>query len=154
MNILDLNKDVNVILSDPYSVNSISKMNCTVDNNNIFLKSPKCKLLSNINSGYIVIELNNNKKSNLFKNFILNIEKLALNKIKEKWRKKYKVYSGFISNSNKYIFKTNLSKDIKFFDISKKCIRMDEIVIYSDIILLANIKDIWINVEKKMFGIT
>ena len=79
--------------------NNKSTINCFLDNSykNIFIKTPKCELQSNINSGFLVISISRNDKNNLFINFIKRIEKETGLNIKNKLKKKnIKLYTNFI----------------------------------------------------------
>ena len=131
------------------------KLNCFINKKSIFLKTPKVPLNSNINSGYIVLDLNNtNNKIDKFIKFIKKIEIDAGDKIKLKLKKKFKLQSNFVGeNGNiKYIFKNN-DKNMTVFDKNKKIISKSGIEMYSDIILLIKLQDIWINTEKRQYGL-
>ena len=152
----DLNK-YSIDLSEIYEYKNNYKLNCFINKKSIFLKTPKAPLHSNIESGYIVIDLNNTtKKVDSFINFIKKIEIDAGDKIKLKLKKKFKLHSNFVgdnSNSNtKYIFKIN-DKNMNIFDKNKKQISKSGIELYSDIILLIKLQDIWINTEKRQYGL-
>jgi len=150
----DLNK-YNVDLSELYEYRNNYKINCFINKKSIFLKTPKVPLHSNIESGYIVIDLNNkNKKVDSFIKFIKDIEIAAGDKIKLKLKKKYKLHSNFVGDGEniKYIFKNN-DKNMTIFDKNKKAISKSGIEIYSDIILLIKLKDIWTNTEKRQYGL-
>ena len=50
------------------------KMNCFLNKKSILIKTAKNQLMSNLNSGYIVVELNtHNKKNENLSDFINNI---------------------------------------------------------------------------------
>jgi len=150
----DLSK-YNVDLSELYEYRNNYKLNCFINKKSIFLKTPKVPLHSNIESGYIVIDLNNkNKKVDSFIKFIKDIEIAAGDKIKLKLKKKYKLHSNFVGEGEniKYIFKNN-DKNMTIFDKNKKVISKSGIEIYSDIILLIKLKDIWTNTEKRQYGL-
>ena len=78
----------------------------------------------------------------------------AGDKIKLKLKKKYKLHSNFVGDTNnlKYIFK-NTDKNTTIFDKNKKLISSSQVEIYSDIILLVKLQDIWINTEKRTYGL-
>lgn len=150
----DLNK-YSIDLSEIYEYKNNYKLNCFINKKSIFLKTPKAPLHSNIESGYIVLDLNNTtKKVDSFINFIKKIEIDAGDKIKLKLKKKFKLHSNFVGdNSNtKYIFKIN-DKNMNIFDKNKKQISKSGIELYSDIILLIKLQDIWINTEKRQYGL-
>ena len=127
------------------------KMNCFLNKKSILIKTAKNQLMSNLNSGYIVVELNtHNKKNENLSDFINNIEIISGDKIKLKLKKKYKLHSNFVGE--KYIFKNN-DKDMVIFDKNKEIINPNNVEIYSDIILLIKLQDIWINNEKKTYGL-
>ena len=150
----DLSK-YNVDLSELYEYRNNYKLNCFINKKSIFLKTPKVPLHSNIESGYIVIDLNNkNKKVDSFIKFIKDIEIAAGDKIKLKLKKKYKLHSNFVGEGEniKYILKNN-DKNMTIFDKNKKVISKSGIEIYSDIILLIKLKDIWTNTEKRQYGL-
>jgi len=141
--------------SDIYSYKKNYKINSFLNKKSIFIKTPRVQLQSSLQSGYIVINLNNiNKKCELFINFIKKIEIETGDKIKLGLKKKFKLYSNFVEDSNnkKYIFK-NTDKNMCIFDKNKKIINSNEVEIYSDIILLIKLQDIWINPEKKQYGL-
>ena len=150
----ELNKyDLN--FSDIYSYKNNYKINCFLNKKSIFIKTPRLQLQSSLESGYIVINLNNlNKKCELFINFIKKIEIQTGDKIKLGLKKKFKLHTNFVGDSNnkKYIFK-NSDKNMSIFDKNKKTINSNEVEIYSDIILLIKLQDIWINPEKKQYGL-
>ena len=150
----ELNKH-SVELSEIYEYKNNYKLNCFINKKSIFLKTPKVPLHSNIESGYIVIDLNNtNKKIDLFIDFIKKIEILVSDKIKLKLKKKFKLHSNFVGDSNniKYIFKNN-DKNMTVFDKNKKIIPKSGVEMYSDIILLIKLQDIWINTDKRQYGL-
>ena len=63
------NYDLDILDIYPYKTNY--KLNCLLNKKSIVIKTPKIQLQSNLNSGYIVIELNKeNKKSENLINFI------------------------------------------------------------------------------------
>ena len=150
----NLNKH-SIELSDLYEYKNNYKLNCFINKKSIFLKTPKVPLNSNINSGYIVIDLNNtNNKVDTFIKFIKKLEIDAGDKIKLKLKKKFKLHSNFVGDNNniKYIFKNN-DKNMTVFDKNKKTISKSSIESYSDIILLIKLQDIWINTEKRQYGL-
>lgn len=150
----ELNKH-SVDLSDIYEYKNNYKLNCFINKKSIFLKTPKVPLHSNIESGYIVIDLNNTtKKIDSFIDFIKKIEIAVSDKIKLKLKKKFKLHSNFVGDSGntKYIFKTN-DKNMTVFDKNKKIVPKSGVEIYSDIILLIKLQDIWINTEKRQYGL-
>ena len=150
----DLNK-YSIDLSEIYEYKNNYKLNCFINKKSIFLKTPKAPLHSNIESGYIVLDLNNTtKKVDSFINFIKKIEIDAGDKIKLKLKKKFKLHSNFVgdNSNNKYIFKIN-DKNMNIFDKNKKQISKSGIELYSDIILLIKLQDIWINTEKRQYGL-
>ena len=121
----------------------------------IILKTPKLQLQSNIKSGYIVVNINNNNQKNInFFNFIKDIEISAQNYLKKKFKFKSKIHSNFIGDTNnlKYIFKTNNS-NFSIYDKDKNKIDNTNVEIYSDIILLLKLQNIWIDISKKKFGL-
>ena len=127
------------------------KMNCFLNKKSILIKTAKNQLMSNLNSGYTVVELNtHNKKNENLSDFINKIEIISGDKIKLKLKKKYKLHSNFVGE--KYIFKNN-DKDMVIFDKNKEIINPNNVEIYSDIILLIKLQDIWINNEKKTYGL-
>ena len=140
-------------LSDISNYKNNYKINCLLNKKSIIIKTAKNQLKSNLNSGYIVIELNNhNKKNEILSEFIKKIEIESGDKIKLKLKKKYKLHSSFVGEQNKYIFKNN-DKDMVIFDKNKKILNKLNVEIYSDIILLIKLQDIWINTEKKTYGL-
>ena len=140
-------------LSDVYSYKNNYKINCLLNKKSIIIKTAKNQLMSNLNSGYIVIELNNhNKKNEILGEFIKKIEIDAGDKIKLKLKKKYKLHTNFVGENNKYIFKNN-DENMVIFDKNKKILHKSTVEIYSDIILLIKLQDIWINTEKKTYGL-
>ena len=150
----ELNKQ-SVELSEIYEYKNNYKLNCFINKKSIFLKTPKVPLHSNMNSGYIVIDLNNtNKKIDSFIDFIKKIEIAVSDKIKLKLKKKFKLHSNFVGDSGniKYIFKNN-DKNMTVFDKNKKIIPKTGVEMYSDIILLIKLQDIWINTEKRQYGL-
>ena len=79
-----------LLLTDIYNYKNNHKMNCLLNRKSIIIKTAKNQLMSNINSGFIVIELNNhNKKNEILGDFIRKIEIEAGDKIKLKLKKKY-----------------------------------------------------------------
>ena len=150
----DLNKH-SVDLSEIYEYKNNYKLNCFINKKSIFLKTPKVPLHSNIESGYIVIDLNNTSaKIDSFIDFIKKIEIEVGDKIKLKFKKKFKLHSNFVGDKDnvKYIFKNN-DKNMNIFDKNKKTIPKTGVEIYSDIILLIKLQDIWINTEKRQYGL-
>ena len=146
-----LNYDLSI--SDVSNYKNNYKINCLLNKKSIIIKTAKNQLMSNLNSGYIVIELNNhNKKNEILNKFIKKIEIEAGDKIKLKLKKKYKLHTSFVGEQNKYIFKNN-DKDMVIFDKNKKILNSSNVEIYSDIILLLKLQDIWINTEKKIYGL-
>lgn len=144
-----------VELSEIYEYKNNYKLNCFINKKSIFLKTPKVPLHSNMNSGYIVIDLNNtNKKIDSFIEFIKKTEIAVSDKIKLKLKKKFKLHSNFVGNSGniKYIFKNN-DKNMTVFDKNKKIIPKTGVEMYSDIILLIKLQDIWINTETRQYGL-
>ena len=141
-------------LSDISNYKNNYKITCLLNKKSIVIKTAKNQLMSNLNSGYIVIELNNhNKKNEIFSEFIRKIEIESGDKIKLKLKKKFKLHSSFVGEQhNKYIFKNN-DKDMVIFDKNKKILNKSNVEIYSDIILLLKLQDIWINTEKKTYGL-
>lgn len=145
------NYDLDILDIYPYKTNY--KLNCLLNKKSIVIKTPKIQLQSNLNSGYIVIELNKeNKKSENLINFIKKIEIETGDKIKLGLKKKYKLHSNFVNNSSKYIFKNN-DKNLTVFDKNRNIIEASNSEIYSDIILLIKLQDIWINTEKRTYGL-
>ena len=121
----------------------------------ILLKTPKLQLQSNIKSGYIVVNITNNNQKNInFLNFIKDIEISAQNYLKKQFKFKSKIHSNFIGDTNsfKYIFKTNNS-NFSIYDKDKNKIDSNNVEIYSDIILLIKLQNIWIDISKKKFGL-
>ena len=151
---LDLDK-YEITFSDIYSYKNNYKLNCFLNKKSIIIKTPKSQLNSNLDSGYIVLALNQiTKKTEAFINFVKKIETDAGDKIKLKLKKKYKLHSNFVGDTNnlKYIFK-NTDKNTTIFDKNKKLISSSQVEIYSDIILLVKLQDIWINTEKRTYGL-
>ena len=149
--IIDL-LNYDLTLSDISNYKNNYKINCLL-NKKLIIKTAKNQLKSNLNSGYIVIELNNhNKKNEILSEFIKKIEIESGDKIKLKLKKRYKLHSSFVGEQNKYIFKNN-DKDMVIFDKNKKTLNKVNVEIYSDIILLIKLQDIWINTEKKTYGL-
>ena len=147
-----LNYDLSFSNAFPYKNNY--KINALLNKKNIIIKTPKVELHSNLNSGYIVINLNNvNKKFTSFIEFIKNIQIQAGDKIKLNLKKKYKLHSNFVGDNTdiKYIFKN--CENMIIFDKNKKSIKNSDVEIYSDIILLIKLQDIWINTEKRTYGL-
>lgn len=150
----ELNKH-SVELSEIYEYKNNYKLNCFINKKSIFLKTPKVPLHSNLESGYVVIDLNNTtKKVDSFIEFIKKIEIAAGDKIKLKLKKKFKLHSNFVGDKSniKYIFKNN-DKNMNIFDKNKKIIPKSGVEMYSDIILLIKLQDIWINTEKRQYGL-
>ena len=146
-----LNYDLSI--SDVSNYKNNYKINCLLNKKSIIIKTAKNQLMSNLNSGYIVIELNNhNKKNEILNKFIKKIEIEAGDKIKLKLKKKYKLHTSFVGEQNKYIFKNN-DKNMVIFDKNKKILNKSNVEIYSDIILLIKLQDIWINTDKKTYGL-
>ena len=146
-----LNYDLSISNISNYKDNY--KTNCLLDKKSIIIKTSKNQLMSNLNSGYIVIELNNhNKKNEILDKFIKKIEIEAGDKIKLEIKKKYKLHTSFVGEQNKYIFKNN-DKNMVIFDKNKKILNKSNVEIYSDIILLIKLQDIWINTDKKTYGL-
>ena len=146
-----LNYDLSISNISNYKDNY--KTNCLLDKKSIIIKTSKNQLMSNLNSGYIVIELNNhNKKNEILDKFIKKIEIEAGDKIKLELKKKYKLHTSFVGEQNKYIFKNN-DKNMVIFDKNKKILNKSNVEIYSDIILLIKLQDIWINTDKKTYGL-
>tara|TARA_B110000902_G_C14186657_1_gene542576 strand:+ start:173 stop:1033 length:861 start_codon:yes stop_codon:yes gene_type:complete len=146
-----LNYDLS--LSDISNYKNNYKINCLLNKKSIIIKTAKNQLMSNLNSGYIVIELNNyNKRNEVLSQFIKKIEIESGDKIKLKLKKKYKIHTSFVGDQNKYIFKNN-NKDMVIFDKNKSVLNKSNVEIYSDIILLLKLQDIWINIEKKTYGL-
>ena len=151
---LELDK-YDISFSDIYSYKNNYKLNCFLNKKSIIIKTPKVSLNSNLNSGYIVIGLNNQtKKNESFINFVKKIETDVGDKIKLKLKKKYKLHTNFVGDKNnlKYIFK-NTDKNTTIFDKNKKLISSSQVEIYSDIIALIKLQDIWINTEKRTYGL-
>lgn len=145
------NYDLDILDVYPYKNNH--KLNCLLNKKSIVIKTPKIQLHSNLNSGYIVIELNKeNKKSENLINFIKKIEIETGDKIKLGLKKKYKLHSNFVNNSSKYIFKNN-DKNVTIFDKNRNIIEPSNSEIYGDIILLIKLQDIWINADKRTYGL-
>ena len=152
-------KDYELTFTEPYEyMEKKYKMNCLIKTNEFFksimLKTSKLQLQSNIKSGYIVVNINNNNEKNInFINFLKDIENSVEIYLKNKFKKKIKLRSSFIGDNKdyKYIFKTNETMSI--FDKDKNKITLNNIEIYSDIILLIKLQNIWIDIEKKQFGL-
>ena len=171
MNIIkynDLNKHV---LNFKYSNinNNKSNINCYLSNKNeeysILIKTPKSELQSTLQSGFLVISFINTEKNLIFTNFIKKIEKEANFYIKNKLKKKtIKLYSSFIyetkvnnkeqENITKYIFNiSKCSNSFKIFDYENNIIDKKQLDIYSNIVLLIKLQNIWIDLENKLFGL-
>ena len=165
MNYLKTNnlKDYDINFSEPYKYNNNKyKFNCLIKTldidyyKNIIIKTSKLQLQSNINSGYIVVQINNNNdKQTNFINFIKTIEEQAQIYLKNKLKKKFKTYTNFIGENKdlKYIFKTNNIKNLSIFDKNKNKITSNNVEIYSDIILLIKLQNLWLDTEKKQYGL-
>tara|TARA_B100001250_G_C19702814_1_gene745553 strand:+ start:67 stop:948 length:882 start_codon:yes stop_codon:yes gene_type:complete len=158
---LDTLENYDCIFEELYSNNSNNNYNCIVKQNEleqtILLQTPRFQLQSNIQSGYIVLGCNTILKKN--ENFINLIKRLEVEfgeYIKKKLKKrKYKLYSGFIDSTRevKYIFKLYNGKDVILFDENKNRVDSVNVKLYSDIILIIKLRNLWINNEKKLYGI-
>ena len=161
INYNDLNKNIKFKYSN---ITNKTTIKCLFPNNkHIFIKTPKSELQSNIKSGFLVINYDNNDKNNIFSNFIKKIEKEANLYIKNKLKKKtIKLHSNFIydikntdknyidkEHTTKYIFK--LSNKSTIFNYNNEII--DNIDIYSNIILLIKLQNIWLDLDSKLFGL-
>ena len=158
---LDTLENYECIFEELYSSNSNNNYNCILKENeieqNILLQTPRFQLQSNIPSGYIVLGCNTIlKKSENFINLIKRLEVEFGEYIKKKLKKKkYKLYSGFIDSTRevKYIFKLYNGKDVILFDENKNRVDSVNVKLYSDIILIIKLRNLWINNEKKLYGI-
>ena len=168
MDIINYNElskyNLSYINSNIYNNKSTIKcyLNNLNKNTNIFLKTPKCELGSNINSGFIVISIINNDKNNIFINFIKKIEKETGLYIKNKLKKKnIKLYSNFINDNKKkdninikYIFKILKNHNtFNIFDHNGNILDNNKLEMYSNIILLIKLQNIWIDFEKNLYGL-
>lgn len=171
MNIINYDNLKNKNITFKYSnITNKTNIKCFLnnqnENQNIFIKTPKSELHSNIDSGFLVISFYNTDKNNIFTNFIKKIEKEANLYIKNILKKKsIKLHSNFIydlknndknykdkENITKYIFKlSKYSKQYNIFDYQNNII--NKIDIYSNIILLIKLQNIWLDLDSKTFGL-
>lgn len=145
-------------------------INCYLSENNneypILIKTPKSELQSTIQSGFLVISFINTYKNSIFFNFIKKIEKEANLYIKNKLKKKtIKLHSNFIyekktneikeqENVTKYIFNiSKYSNSFKIFDYENNVIDKKQLDIYSNVVLLIKLQNIWIDLDNKSFGL-
>ena len=151
----DLNK-YEFFFSKPYNY-SEKKYNikCLLKQNNntnlITIQTPKMKLESNLSSGYIVFSFYNNKKHDKLYEFIKNIENEASNIVKQHFKKKLNLHSN-ITDENKFIVSINYTT-IPIFNNKCNNISFDNVDINSDIICLMKLQSLWVDLNKKKFGI-
>ena len=171
MNIIKYNDLNKYSLDFKYSnISNKSNINCYLSNNNkeypILIKTPKSELQSTIQSGFLVISFINTDNNIIFLNFIKKIEKDANLYIKNKLKKKnIKLHSSFIyekksnsikdqENITKYIFNiSKYSNSFKIFDYENNIIDKKQLDIYSNVVLLIKLQNIWIDLENKSFGL-
>lgn len=159
MNIINYNNiDINdykyIFHNNKYNLKCEIQCNNIDNQKTIICKTPKVILESNLKSGFLVISFNNSSKSLNFINFIKKIEKEATTYIKKNLKKhKLKLNSSFIEDNlyKKYIIKLN--NNIKFFNSHNNLINNNEVEIYSNIISLFKLNNIWIDFEKNSFGL-
>ena len=140
--------------------NNKTTIKCYINNHdNIILKTPKSELQSNINSGFLVTNILHNTKNNVFINIIKKKETETGFYIKNTLKKKnIKLYSNIIediknNNNTKCIFKIKDLKNLKIFNKDNENIENNTLEIYSNIILLIKLQNIWVNFETKKYGL-
>lgn len=171
MNIIKYDDFKNYTLDFKHSnISNKSNINCYLSENNkdhpILIKTPKSELQSTIQSGFIVISFINTDKNSIFLNFIKKIEKEANLYIKNKLKKKsIKLHSSFIyekktngikeqENVTKYIFNiSKYSNSFKIFDYENNIIDKKQLDIYSNVVLLIKLQNIWVDLDNKLFGL-
>ena len=171
MDIIRYNDLKKYTLDFKYSnISNKSNITCYLSENNneypILIKTPKSELQSTIQSGFLVISFINTDKNTIFLNFIKKIEKEANLYIKNKLKKKaIKLHSGFIyekklnsikdlENVTKYIFNiSKYSNSFKIFDYENNSIDKKQLDIYSNVVLLIKLQNIWIDLDNKSFGL-
>lgn len=132
-----------------YNVKCLIKQN---DNTNmIIVQTPKMKLESNLSSGYLVFSFYNNKKHDKLYNFIKNIESETINIVKQHFKKKLTLHSN-ITDDNKFIVNISFNT-IPIFDNKGNSVNFDNIDINSDFICLMKLQSIWIDLNKKKYGL-
>tara|TARA_B100000401_G_scaffold437672_2_gene383845 strand:+ start:271 stop:1155 length:885 start_codon:yes stop_codon:yes gene_type:complete len=151
----DLNKN-EFFFSKPYNYSEKKyKIKCFLkhnDNTNmIVIQTAKMKLESSLSSGYIVFSFYNNKKHNKLYEFIKNIENEATNIVKQSFKKKISLHSN-ITVDNKFIVNINY-KNIPIFNNKGITINFDSVDVGSDFILLMKLQSVWVDLNKKKFGL-
>tara|TARA_Y100000739_G_C20590200_1_gene457464 strand:+ start:657 stop:1550 length:894 start_codon:yes stop_codon:yes gene_type:complete len=151
----DLNK-CEFFFSKPYNyVDKKYNIKCLLkhnDNTNmIIIQTPKMKLDSNLSSGYIVFSFYKNKKHNKLYDFIKNIETEASNIVKQNFKKKLILHSN-ITDDNKFIVNINYTT-IPIFNNKGNNINFDSVDISSDFICLMKLQSVWVDLNKKKFGL-
>ena len=132
-----------------YNIKCVIKQN---DNTNmIIVQTPKMKLESNLSSGYIVFSFYNNKKHDKLYNFIKNVELETTNIVKQHFKKKLNLHSN-ITDDNKFIVNISFNT-IPIFDNKGNSINFDSIDINSEFICLMKLQSIWVDLNKKKFGL-
>ena len=131
-----------------YSMNYLIKKDNII--NSILIQSPKLQLQSNLNTGYMVLYLYNNKNNEKYCNFIKDIENNVDKIIKTKLKKKLKLHSNNIDG--KMILNINNQK-YSIFDNNNNLINCNDVEIYSNVICILKLKNIWIDLNKKKYGL-
>lgn len=153
----DLEK-YDLYFTEPYNViKNKYNMNCLFKKDQtrfIILQTPKLQLHSNILNDYVVLYICDNIKNNIFIEFMRNIENSIQNKVKEKFKKKLSLYSNIIDDNGNMKCIFNIS-NMKFDIYNENNIIMDknEVEIYSDIICILKLQNIWVDLNKKKYGI-
>ena len=132
-----------------YNLKCLIKQND--ENNMIILQTPKMKIESNLSSGYLVFSFFNNKKHNKLLDFIKNIEDETSKVIKDNFKKKLILHSN-ITNDKKFIVNIN-NTILPIFNNKNNSIDFNSVDINSDFICIMKLQGIWIDLNKKKFGL-